>query len=239
MTIKSPYEGETYVAFLDISGFKKLMEKEDEAARTLDKFYQTIFNKIKALNRRARAPLTTSARVRSVVVSDSAIIFLNNLGLPQDKVRDLETILDFVGQVNQELIGSTGPSIMTTCSIAYGSFKYKRKFEFGDVAKNYFIGWPYVKAFSDDEYGEPKIQPSQCRILKENLDLPQLPPRLPFSLLETDNKYFYFYWMLKNQNDIVGFKARYKETLESVYRELIELLHDPIGRADLRNQRTS
>jgi hypothetical protein len=161
MPIASTYEGRTYVAFLDVSGFKKIMEREEEAAKTLDKFYQTIFAETRHFN---KGTATTRAKVKSIVVSDCAVIFLNNRRMAEDKIRDLETILCFVREVNQKLIRSPSPLIMTSCSIAYGSFKYTRKFEFGDISKNYFIGWPYVKAFSDNEYGDPGIQPSQVRV---------------------------------------------------------------------------
>jgi len=145
------------------------------------------------------------SKVTSVVVSDCAVIFLNNTGLLNPKLRDFETILDFVRKVNIKLISSSDesdPSVLTSCSIAYGRFRYRNTFELGDMTKNYFVGWPYVRAFSDNEYGEPKILPGQCRVLSENLELPSLPQRLPFVLLEANGKYYYFYWMLDRDHDI-------------------------------------
>jgi hypothetical protein len=221
MPITTTYEGNTFVAFLDISGFKKIMEREEEAAKTLDKFYQTIFSETRNFD---KGTVTPRAIVKSIVVSDCAVIFLNNLKSGEDKLRDLETVLDFVARTNQKLIRSPSPSIMTSCSIAYGRFKYTRKFEFGDVSKNYFIGWPYVKAFSDNDHGEPKILPGQCRILKENLVLESLPPHWPFTLVEPDNKYYHFYWMVSNSGLIDTFKNRYDQIHSSVYDRLVELI---------------
>ena len=58
---------------------------------------------------------------------------------------------------------------MLTTSIAYGKFRYQERIEFEGIEKNPIYGNAYISAFLDNENGKPKIQPGQCRIIKENL----------------------------------------------------------------------
>ena len=64
------YEGETFVVFLDISGFKDLMRNEDRAWRALDKFYNTGYL-VLGNNR------NDENVVDSLFVSDCGILYLN------------------------------------------------------------------------------------------------------------------------------------------------------------------
>ena len=58
---------------------------------------------------------------------------------------------------------------MLTTSIAYGHFRYQERIEFEGIEKNALYGSAYVSAYLDNDFGTPKIQPGQCRILVENL----------------------------------------------------------------------
>jgi hypothetical protein len=203
------YSGSTFVAFLDISGFQDIMKNEIEAVKALNYFYGTIFRLNKHFNRIKHRKMT---RVRSLVVSDCAVIFVDNADLAEDKSRDLESILSFIQQINHDLISSE-MRIATTCSIAYGSFGYSNKFEIEGIAKEFFIGWPYVNAFLDNEYGEPKIQPGQCRLLRKNLGFPVdfcVDKDRPLSLLKEDDRYYSFYWMLNNLDSLEQFEREYQ-----------------------------
>ena len=44
------FDGETYVAYIDISGFKELMQDEERALRALDRLYQTGYDIIRDQN---------------------------------------------------------------------------------------------------------------------------------------------------------------------------------------------
>ena len=226
MPLRGSYEGETCVAYLDISGFKEFMKKEEKAARVLDKFYTTLFTKTKNFSRSVDGR-TSLVRMKSIVVSDCAIIFVDNSRcVSQDRIRDLRIILRFIQKVNRALIMGPNVRIMTTCTIAYGKFKYMRRFEFDDISKEYFVGWPYVKAFLDNESGEPRIQPGECRILQENLHV-RIPEDSVFSLLERTDKHYYFYWMLDNPTNITPFKKEYKKAYSALYNRLMDLLQNP------------
>lgn len=233
-----PYSDETYVAFLDVSGFKEMMKREAKAKMALNKFYTTIYNvsgNFRNLNSqddlRARNLLEVDARV----ISDCAVLFSRNTNPAQDKVKGIRSILRFIQQVNHRLIDSQpSPPIMTTCSIAYGDFKYEDRIEFDNIRKNFFVGWPYVKAFLDNESGKPRIQPGQCRLMKENLNLMEnLPADPPFSLLEETNKYYYFHWMLDNLDDLKQFKLEYRDTYQLKYTGMISVLQKYVRRTHM------
>jgi hypothetical protein len=63
------YNGDTFVAFLDISGFKELMRNENKALNALDKLYQYSYVVIKGNYQQ------NSVQVEGLFVSDSGILF--------------------------------------------------------------------------------------------------------------------------------------------------------------------
>jgi len=70
------YDGKTYVAFLDISGFKEIMNRERQAAEALDRFYSTVYRVGRGfIERTARSGLL---QVNAIVVSDCAVLFARN-----------------------------------------------------------------------------------------------------------------------------------------------------------------
>jgi hypothetical protein len=217
----SGYPGKkTYVAFLDISGFKEMMKREEEAARALDRFYTTIYNVGKELPTDTGMPVAVDA----IVVSDCAVLFSRNSNEGVDRINGLRSILHFVQKVNRNLIRSSLP-LMTTCSIDYGEFKYEDRIEFDHIGKEYFVGQPYLNAFLDNEGRKPKIQPGQCRLIKKNLAAHnEFPIESPFSLLEDTEKYYYFYWMLTTLEDLEQFKKEYQNTYQLKYTGMISVL---------------
>jgi hypothetical protein len=229
------YSGETCVAFLDIYGFKKLMERGIKAEEALDKFYSTVFR----INRDFNEIGINARKIRSLVVSDCSVIFVDNTGLTQDKVEDVKTVLRFVQKVNQELLVIDGSrSILTTCSADYGRFKYEDRIEFEGIGKDFFFGQPYVAAFLDNE--KLKNKPGYCRIIGKNLrTLDDNLTIFPLSLLKTEGDYYYFYWMLNNLDELGSFQRRYEDVSESTYRNtaaLLRSLGSSAGRSESSDQ---
>ena len=64
--IKNDFSGETFVAFMDISGFKELM-KQGKAINALDVFYEAGFD-----------VLENSSHIEGIFVSDCGIVFARN-----------------------------------------------------------------------------------------------------------------------------------------------------------------
>src|SRR3989304_9136834 len=158
------YQGSTFVAYLDISGFKSMMKK-GEARDVLNKFYSTIFQVGEIFRKPTRPNLL---EVDAIVVSDCAVLFSriedstrSKIGA-ENNIKGLQSILEFIRRVNSILINPTeGHRILTTCSIDYGKFKYEDRIDVSNMKEVFFIGEPYVNAFLDNEFGEPKILPGQ------------------------------------------------------------------------------
>ena len=208
-----------------------MIERGIKPERALDKFYSTIFRICSEFN----SISTNTTKLRSLIVSDCAVIFVDNTRMRMNKMRDLGFALRFIQRVNRALISQNPiPSIMTTCSLDYGRFRYEDRIEFEGLGKDYFFGAPYVNAFLDNE--KLKNRPGYCRILRKNLQVSDdNRTNYPFLLLERKGNYNYFYWMLDNLNALARFKRQYDKVLQSTYTGLTSLLQN-FGRRDLEER---
>lgn len=231
-----PYEGKTFVAYLDISGFKNLMRR-GKAKNALNKFCSTIFNVGKLFRRPQDHQFLV---MNAIAVSDCAVLFprIDDSRSPRsqqrDRIRGLRSILEFVRRVNSILIApKDGPQMMTTCSIDYGKFKYEDRMRASNIREVFFVGQPYVNAFLDNEFEEPKILPGQCRLLRGNMDpIEDSRNQAPFSLLVPESKkYYYYYWMVHSPDNIKRFKKEFDYVCQDVYRGLKKLIFEHVNGA--------
>lgn len=202
----SNFNGDTFVAFTDISGFKEMMKGDGQKAiRALDK-----------LNRAGYAALQRKPEINGFFVSDCGILFVKDNSL--SKHEKLSVMLEVVEDINRSLLDD---DIMLTTSIAYGKFSYHSRIEFDGIEKNPIYGNAYVAAFLDNETGKPIIQPGQCRIVLDQNDhnLIEVNDRL----LET-TKHLDFYWMVDKFEQIEGFKSQYNDSYQLKYRGMLSAL---------------
>lgn len=217
-----PYKGNTFVAFLDLSGFKKLMLKNRrKAEKSLGRFYNTIYSVGRDYNYYRTA--NNLLEVISIVVSDCSVIFpiiKNTKNKEMRKSRNingLQSILTFIRHVNTQLFEiqmQLDDPLLTTCSIAFGEFKYENRIGLRQVRKNFFLGKAYLNAFFDSETESPKIRPGQCRLVKNDLDFLSGLEKTEgsvFSFLQPSRKHYYFYWMLTTPKTLYNFKIDYKD----------------------------
>ncbi len=192
MTIPN-FDGNTFVAFTDISGFKEMMKQEGTAIRALSRLNQVGYNILRDNN-----------NVHGLFISDCGVLFVSNNNITiNDK---LQNLLDVIEQINRYLLND---DIMLTTSIAYGDFKYHQRIEFEGIEKHPIYGHAYVNAFLDNENGKPKIQPGQCRItinnLHDTLNLHSIK-----RLKKINNYQYLFYWMVDEQQDIDQEEQKHK-----------------------------
>ncbi len=227
MTIRT-FHGKTFVAWLDISGFKELMRNAEEALKALDKFYQIGYDSLKNQNR------DNNIMVEGLFISDAGILFVregNGSYQSCDKISHLIDMLVVIQQINKEMINA---NFMLTSSIAFGKFDYEERIEFEGIDKNLLHGYAYVNAYLDNEKGTPKIQPGQCRIIKKNL------PQNIISCLETSTisdyiknmikkkkEHYYYYWNLIKPAEINKFEKKYNEAQKLKYRAVLQVLKKP------------
>ena len=203
------YNGQTFVAFLDISGFKELMKDDKKALEALRRLYQAGYDALQA-----------EEGVEGFFVSDSGILFVRT-GTVHER---LKKILDVVKAINSKMLDR---DYMLTISIAYGNFDYHDKLEFDGIEKNPIYGYAYVQAFLDNETGNPRIQPGQCRLVKNGLPAELDFDHLDFNLLKqksNDNSHFYFYWNVENHDQIDGFEQQYNDSYKLKYTGMLSAL---------------
>lgn len=200
------FNGNTFVAFTDISGFKELMKNDTIALEAIKYFYQTGYN-----------VLRESENVEGFFVSDCGILFARN----GDNEKKLLNLLDALKRINKRMIEK---NYMLTTSIAFGQFDYQGKIEFQGIEKNAIYGGAYVKAFLDNEMGKPKIQPGQCRLVMQNLpniDIENIPLLVKRG---NDNQHLYYYWNIENPIEIQNFERKYRDSYSLKYAGMINAL---------------
>jgi len=208
-----PFDGTTFVAFTDISGFREMMDDEQRAIRALDRFYQAGYDTLRDQN--------DDPRVDELLVSDSGILFVRGHADPRVQ---LGALLRIVEAINRKvLLGD----VMLTTSISYGSFSYHNRLEFPGIEKNPVYGNAYVSAFLDNEKGTPRIQPGQCRILREphSNELEAALQGIDGNRVrERGRKHSYFYWMVALGNDIAHFETQYHDAHSLKYRGMLQAI---------------
>ena len=195
------FSGQTFVAFIDICGFKAMMSEENKASRALDKFYQIGYDELQACR-----------DINGIFISDCGILYVTRDTSKEEK---LEILLRIVKSINLKMLEA---NYMLTTNIAYGNFFYQKRIEFNRISKNLMMGNAYVKAFLDSQ-AKPKIDVGECRILKEDIEEDffnnlHLCPR---------GKYFYYYWNVEDPEKIDLFKKDYKD---SRYIGALQVLKD-------------
>lgn len=216
------FEGDTFVAFTDISGFKELFTQGNRAWRALDKLYQLGYHVLREFEN-----CEVVHRVEGFFVSDCGILFVRSNHSNDEKLR---LILEIVGKINK---GMLEDDFMLTTSIAYGAFKYQHRIEFQGIEKNAIYGNAYLAAYLDNEFGKPTIQPGQCRILIDNL-----PGEITSTFFRTSecrffskirkggNRHYYYYWNVEHPEDISAFKKQYRDAYNLKYSGMLKALKD-------------
>ena len=212
------FKGNTFVCFIDISGFTQELNKNvNSAGRMLDVFYSAGYNTIKDFK-----------TLNGIFVSDCGIIY-SDIGKESDK---LENLLGAIKNINKLMLEE---NYLTTASIAFGFMEYRKKFVFNRITKNAVVGSGYLNAFKDNEDKEIKLCPGQARITKDLqnvIDTNNVFEKIPFEkgnnqyLIETE-KHYYFNWLCKDVKDKLNTEEIYlnykNQTDENKY-EILKLV---------------
>ena len=201
------------------------MREKDKAWKALDKLYSSGYDILQSQNR-------PNQQVEGIFISDCGILFVrNNQGTDIRQTNGLHLLLQVIKTINQRMLEN---KIMLTTSIAYGNFKYQGRIEFPGIEKSPVYGNAYISAYSDNKDEIPKIQPGQCRIVKENIPdeittaIKQSQDNDIFSMIKEkksgDSKHYYYYWMVNNPNEIKRFERNYKDACNLTYEGMLKAL---------------
>lgn len=181
------FQGQTFVAFADISGFKAMMNDGTRGAAALDAFYQAGFSVI------SHQP-SQNLRVEGLFVSDCGVLFVR--GGDATNVRQFEALLVALEALNRRCFEH---AVQLTTSIAWGEFSYHQRIEIPGIEKNPIFGNAYLSAFRDSS-ATPRLFASECRVSKQNLpadvvDLCVHRDGLVGARIREAQHHFYFDWM--------------------------------------------
>lgn len=207
------FSGNTFVAFVDISGFKKMM-KADYARLALDTFYQNGYGILSNQD-------ANKCQVEGFFVSDCGILFVR--GIEQyGLLAGLEILLDKIDSLNRRMLSPH--KYMLTSSIAYGYFELRNMDQHERIRKNPIYGDAYLQAVIDNENGTKKIKPGECRIIKcKEINSALSKAKKSDPRLQDSGEYCHFYWMAKGSS-VEEFQVDYKEAEESQYSEILKVL---------------
>jgi len=223
----SNFDGNTFVAFMDISGFKEFMKQNNKAWEALDILYTYGYRTLSEQNDRI------GFKVEGIFISDCGVLFIKNNEDDRNTIDELTQLLKVIRTINQKMVDN---DFMLTTSIAYGHFKYQERIEFPGIEKNPIYGSAYVSAFLDNENGTPKIQPGQCRIIKRNLPTEinanfqnerDFETNNVLDLIrakDRDNGHYYFYWNIQNRNEIDNFERHYNDSYNLKFSGMLKAL---------------
>jgi hypothetical protein len=227
-----PFSGSTWIAFLDICGFKHILSHDNIRAREiLNKFYNTVYKSTKLYHLNTNVGQTKSLYLNSIMVSDCAVIFIDNRRLKTNQTRDLNAMLWTISSINRKLISPVnGPQILTTCAVCYGKFKYEKRDEDEHIDKSFFYGEGYLDAYSKST--ELNEKPGYVKVFKKDFQENIIYKRGTLRLLEELRDSYDFYWMTAHPKDIKHFKEEYDRLLqfhipptEQFYEEIKSLLY--------------
>lgn len=225
------FYGETFVAYIDISGFKHIMKNKKLIAKVVYDFYRCGYD---VLNKYRNGDEPEDAKVQGIFVSDCGIVFVNTVYEEHknnlDIVREsLDMLLGVIKDMNIRMLET---DIMLTTSIAYGELYCTKKVEFKGISKNPVYGDAYLQAFLDSENRQNKLNSGECRIVKRNLPNNIINKESKekyeyFRYLKDKGRYrshLYYYWMLQDETKIIEYNLEYSNLENEKYRKKKKLL---------------
>ena len=134
------FQGDTFVAFVDVSGFARLVRNREKAAAALTQFYRCGFNALREQRRR----IPTEPRVDGFFVSDCGILYGQHLREQQGEIERLSSVL---GVLRDTGLCALRNDLMLTASVAYGHFEVSEMLEIQGMEKRPIMGDAYLAAF--------------------------------------------------------------------------------------------
>lgn len=196
------FNGETFVAFIDISGFKQMM-KNNKASLVLDKFYQFGYDLLQE---------DKYENISGIFISDCGIIYYNKES--EIITNKLSLILNFIKDINIKMLEN---NFLLTTSVCYDNFIYEDRIELRNMSKNALIGNAYLNAYNDNENTLPKIKAGECRIvINDKLELLDINSNKENMNLKKTAKHYYYEYLFNTLEKLDTYKEAIK-TIEEDY----------------------
>lgn len=200
------FEGDTYVAFSDLCGFKKMMKDRNIAYEALDFLFNTVYRLQRGNN-----------NISALAVSDCVISWA---AIREHKHAQLREIIHFAENLHREL--ARGRYLMKT-TISYGDFRYEDRIQLSNLQKSLIMGGAYIDALLKNS----KAKVGSIILLNEESDQ-ELISRLniyePWKWGKRKYGWEYF-WPVYSREDIGRLKS-IRANRENEYEPLKNLLYE-------------
>ncbi len=170
----SSFKGITWVAVLDIQGFKQFM-KEGEGLDVLNKFLADSFQ-VLGEQRVDRPGIDGYFFSDLGIVYHRALSYENRQDNESDRMAALNQMLQVIKALNRAYITPSSEwgnvPFLTKCAICFGDFSFQQKIEHAHIRKGAVYGGAYVEAYQsvDDKDEKTAMEAGEVRILMNHMD---------------------------------------------------------------------
>lgn len=135
------FEGTTFVAYSDLSGFRRMLEENSEQAyQALNHFYNTAYR---------RLDRNEYAGIAGIAVSDCIVSWSSNLD--QTNIERAVMLFSFLKELHKGMIRR---SYLVTSTVAWGQYRYQRRIELPRFRKGMLYGSAYINAYLANDQAE-------------------------------------------------------------------------------------
>jgi hypothetical protein len=193
------FDGNTFVAFCDIAGFRNMLSKDkNRAAKALDAFYNCGYQTLRDQRNGQGGAGAPQVEVDGIFISDCGVLY----ALAGNARDQLKAICLVLAKIHKSAFEKT---VQLASAIAYGDFSCHLRMEFDGIHKSPILGAAYVNAFDDHSSSKPKLFHPEIRIVKEGLppDATELcgdRQDVVGRKMRNEQDHFYFEWM-RNDHD--------------------------------------
>jgi hypothetical protein len=188
------FHDKTFVAFIDIPEFKKIMKIDKKKAhQALDTFYQAGYDELKK-----------KTTLSGVFVSVYGVLYAHD-GNDTEKLQDL---LEVIRKINEKMLEE---EIILTTSIAFGQFDFDQSDEEKSQPENISNNPIYGQAYLDAYFSNKNVDPGCCLLLSKRLKestVKKLGAQLPIKKKGTD---YLYYWNLQDEGEIESFEEEFQD----------------------------
>lgn len=209
------FDGETYVSFSDLCGFKELMGDQQRAYEALNRLYNKTYE------------LLTSSdyiSLRALAVSDCVISWAHHGATDEEMLCSISALAK---DLHTRMLAQR--YLMRT-AIAYGDFKYEPRIEPTRLRKDLLLG----KAYLDAYVGSDEAEPGAIVLLEAN---GASPPQRGFWRQCQKPKGWEYFWAAQTQQDVARLMEERRRCHDARFRCLIQTYQDFVGPARAEDQR--
>ncbi|MCK5610435.1 hypothetical protein KAR91_51660 [Candidatus Pacearchaeota archaeon] len=189
------FDGETFVAFSDLSGFKYYMKDRDRAFQALNTLYNSAYSILQA-----------HQDISALAVSDCVVAWARN--------QQIDSIIEFTSKLHKLMIEQ---KYFIKTTIAWGKFEYRNRLQLSNMQKGMILGGAYLTAYLNNRY----IPEGSIVLLQEGRRENRKPAyRHTFWRRNQTPKGWEYFWSVSNQKQIPIITKERKKMVTFKYSRL-------------------